>query len=100
MRLLPGAMNYVALYFPQTTFFQRLQLCTCSLLHLCLKRRSNRDSEGDHVQTRRGGEIKKSGTVYKAGREISASRPGGNQLWASSENIQGSLTHIPEGRAD
>lgn len=59
-----------------------LQLCTWAPLHLCFKRWSKRDSEGSHVQTRREEEIRE--TVYKTGWEISASQPGGNQLWASS----------------
>lgn len=104
--------------FPSTFLklpFFCLQLCTCVLLHLRLKRWSRGDSEGNHVHTQRG---KNSETVYKAGWEISASQPGGNQLWASSGNIQEvlltsqkagqirqittlgeSISHIPECRA-
>lgn len=74
-----------------------LQLCTCVPLHLCFKWRIKRDSEGNHVQTRRGENRE---NVHEGGWEISASQPGGNQLWASSGNIQGSIAHIPEGRAD
>lgn len=43
---------------------------------------------------------KKEKVYIKQGGKISAGQPGGNQLRASSGNIHGSLTHIPEGRAD
>ncbi len=94
--LLPGAIK---LFFPSTFLKVALDsapvyMCASASVFNALKQERFRGKP----RTNTTGE--KSETVYKAGRELSASQPGGNQLWASSGNIQGSLTHIPEGKGD
>lgn len=81
-------MNYVTL-----SFLRLHHLHTCELMHECVTWWSKKP---ERKPTYKHGGM----TANKAGWVISTSQPSGNLMWASSENIQGSLTPRRQCRLD